>query len=128
MGAHDFVMSLPEGYDTPVQERGSRLSRGQRQLLAFARALLADPRILILDEASSGVDPLTEQLMQAAQRALLSGRTSVVVAHRLATIREADQVIVLQHGDVVERGRHTELLAAGGYYAHLVAELHGAGE
>jgi ATP-binding cassette subfamily B multidrug efflux pump len=128
VGAHDFVMSLPEGYDTPVQERGSRLSRGQRQLLAFARALLADPRILILDEASSGVDPLTEQLMQAAQRALLSGRTSVVVAHRLATIREADQVIVLQHGDVVERGRHTELLAAGGYYAHLVAELHGAGE
>jgi ATP-binding cassette, subfamily B, multidrug efflux pump len=128
VGAHDFVMSLPEGYDTPVQERGSRLSRGQRQLLAFARALLADPRILILDEASSGVDPLTEQLMQAAQRALLSGRTSVVVAHRLATIREADQVIVLQHGDIVERGRHAELLAAGGYYARLVAELHGAGE
>jgi len=128
VGAHDFVISLPQGYDTPVQERGSRLSRGQRQLLAFARALLADPRILILDEASSGVDPLTEQIMQAAQRELLSGRTSVVIAHRLATIREADQVVVLQHGEIVERGRHAELLGSGGYYARLVAELHGTAE
>ena len=128
VGAHGFVSSLPQGYDTAVQERGARLSRGQRQLLAFARALLADPRILILDEASSGVDPLTEQVMQAAQRELLSGRTSVVIAHRLATIREADQVIVLQDGDIVERGRHADLLRSGGYYARLVAELHGSSE
>jgi len=128
VGAHKFVESLPDGYDTPVQERGARLSRGQRQLLAFARALLADPRILILDEASSGVDPLTEQLMQSVQRALLAGRTAIVIAHRLATIREADQVIVLQHGDIVERGRHAELLGSGGYYARLVAELHGSRE
>jgi ATP-binding cassette subfamily B protein len=90
--------------------------------------LLADPRILILDEASSGVDPLSEQQMQAAQRELLRGRTSVVIAHRLGTIREADQVIVLKKGEIIERGRHDELLKSGGYYARLVAELHGAGE
>lgn len=120
VGAHEFVMKLPEGYDTDLQERGGRLSAGQRQLLSFARALLADPRILVLDEATSNIDTTTEYALQVAQRRLLAGRTSVVVAHRLTTIRDADEVVVLQNGDVIERGTHDELIAANGYYAELV--------
>jgi ATP-binding cassette subfamily B multidrug efflux pump len=120
VGAHEFVTKLPEGYDTDLQERGGRLSAGQRQLLSFARALLADPRILVLDEATSNIDTTTEYALQIAQRRLLAGRTSVVVAHRLTTIRDADEVVVLQNGDVIERGTHDELIAADGYYAELV--------
>ncbi len=120
VGAHDFVSKLPEGYDTDLQERGGRLSAGQRQLLSFARALLADPRILVLDEATSNIDTTTEFALQVAQRRLLAGRTSVVVAHRLTTIRDADEVVVLQYGKVIERGTHDELIAADGYYAELV--------
>ena len=120
VGAHEFVMKLPEGYDTDLQERGGRLSAGQRQLLSFARALLADPRILVLDEATSNIDTTTEYALQIAQRRLLAGRTSVVVAHRLTTIRDADEVVVLQNGNVIERGTHDELIAANGYYAELV--------
>ncbi len=117
--ADDFISRLPEGYDTVLGERGSGLSQGQRQLLAIARVALGDPRILILDEATSSVDTRTEREIQAALQQLLSGRTSFVIAHRLSTIRNADQVIVLDKGKVVERGTHKELLAAGGFYHDL---------
>ncbi|MGI6662890.1 MAG: ABC transporter ATP-binding protein [Bacillota bacterium] len=119
VGAHDFIMRQPEGYDTEVRERGSRLSVGQRQLLAFARALLADPRILILDEATSSVDAYTELLIQRALEKLLKGRTSIVIAHRLSTIRNADRIYVIDKGRVVEVGNHEELLAEGGLYKSL---------
>ncbi len=115
----DLLASLPRGFDTQVGERGVTLSVGQRQLICFARALLADPRILILDEATSSIDSQTEARLQAALRVLLAGRTSFVVAHRLSTIRHADQVLVLDHGRIVERGRHDELLRQGGVYASL---------
>jgi ATP-binding cassette subfamily B protein len=117
--AHDFVERLPEGYATVLGERGGGLSQGQRQLLAIARAALAEPRILILDEATSSVDTRTERLIQAALEQLLAGRTSFVIAHRLSTIRNADQVLVLVDGEVVERGRHEELLAQQGHYYEL---------
>ncbi|MDP2872730.1 MAG: ABC transporter ATP-binding protein [Bacillota bacterium] len=117
--AHDFIMRLPQGYETEVRERGSKLSVGQRQLIAFARALLADPRILILDEATSSVDAYTEVLIQRALESLLQGRTAVVIAHRLSTIRSADQIIILDGGRIVDRGRHEELLARAGLYQHL---------
>jgi ATP-binding cassette subfamily B protein len=119
VGAHDFIAELPDGYDTDVRERGSRLSVGQRQLICFARALLADPRILILDEATSSVDAHTEQVIQQALRRLMLGRTTFVIAHRLATVRDADLILVFQDGRVVERGPHEELLAAGGLYYQL---------
>jgi ATP-binding cassette subfamily B protein len=113
---HDYIESLPFGYDTEVQERGSTLSQGQRQLLSFARALIADPRILILDEATSSVDTATEKLIQHALEVLMHGRTSFVIAHRLSTIKAATQIIVLQHGEIIERGTHDELLAVRGHY------------
>ena len=117
--AHDFIERLPEGYNTVLGERGGGLSQGQRQLLAIARVVLAEPRILILDEATSSVDTRTERLIQAALEQLLAGRTSFVIAHRLSTIRNADQVLVLRAGEIVERGRHEELLAKQGVYYDL---------
>jgi ATP-binding cassette subfamily B protein len=120
--ADDFIRALPEGYLTEVGERGSRLSLGQRQLIAFARALLADPRILVLDEATSSVDIATERRIEEALDRLLAGRTAFVIAHRLSTIREADVIVVLEHGRVVEQGTHTELLARGGRYLALYGD------
>src|SRR5579859_2530476 len=117
--AHAFIEALPQGYDTRLAERASTLSQGQRQLLSFARAVLADPRILILDEATSSIDTRTEQRIQAALARLLRGRTSIVIAHRLSTIRDADLILVIEAGEIVERGNHAELLAAGGRYADL---------
>ena len=117
--AHDFIERLPDGYETVLGERGSGLSQGQRQLLAIARAALADPRILILDEATSSVDTRTEQRIQAALNDLLKGRTSFVIAHRLSTIRSADQVLVLRDGEIIERGTHEGLLAQRGFYYEL---------
>ena len=122
VGAAPFVAELPEGYDTQLGERGFRLSLGQRQLVAFARALLADPRILILDEATSSVDIATERRIEQGLRLLLAGRTAFVIAHRLSTIRGADLIVVLDHGRVVERGTHDELLAAGGVYTRLYGD------
>lgn len=117
--AHEFITTLPEGYATPIMEGGVNLSQGQRQLICFARAILANPRILILDEATSSVDTRTEVLIQDALRRLLKGRTSLVIAHRLSTIREADMICVISGGEIVERGTHEELLAANGIYAGL---------
>jgi ABC-type multidrug transport system fused ATPase/permease subunit len=117
--AHDFITHLPEGYQTQVGERGGMLSQGQRQLIAIARAILANPRVLILDEATASVDTRTEMLIQQALNKLLKGRTSFVIAHRLSTVRNADLVLVLHEGGIVERGIHAELLAKGGLYADL---------
>jgi ATP-binding cassette subfamily B protein len=115
----DLLESLPAGLDTQVGERGSNLSSGQRQLVCFARAMLTNPRILILDEATSSIDSQTERRLQAALRILLQGRTSVVVAHRLSTIRQADRILVVDKGRIVEQGQHMTLLAQGGPYARL---------
>ena len=117
--AHDFIMDLPDGYDTVVQERGSTLSAGQRQLIAFARVLLADPRILILDEATSNIDTRTEEALQAGLNHLLKGRTSFIIAHRLSTIETADEICYIDHGQIVEQGSHAELLARHGAYYRL---------
>jgi len=118
VGADAFIRALPDGYDTEIQERGARLSIGERQLVAFARALLADPRILILDEATSSVDIPTEARIEEALETLLSGRTAFVVAHRLSTIRRADVIVVLEHGRVIEAGTHRQLIERRGrYYA-----------
>jgi ATP-binding cassette subfamily B protein len=123
--ADSFIRRLPDGYQTELSERGSNLSQGQRQLVAIARAILADPDILILDEATSNVDTRTEVHLQEALLRLMKGRTSFVIAHRLSTIRGADQVLVIKDGEIIERGRHQELLAQGGYYHHLYTQFKG---
>ncbi|MEW6581142.1 MAG: ABC transporter ATP-binding protein [Actinomycetota bacterium] len=122
VGALEVVESLPDGFDTEIQERGARLSAGQRQLLSFARALVADPRLLILDEATSSVDLRTERRIEEALQTLLAGRTAIVIAHRLSTVRRADRIVVVDGGRIVEQGTHAELIAAGGRYAALYGD------
>lgn len=119
VGAHDFIEQLPDGYDTELEQRGGNLSLGQRQLISFARALVADAKILVLDEATASIDSYTEMLIQKALITLLEGRTGLVIAHRLATIRGADRIIVLQNGEIVESGNHEQLMQRKGLYARL---------
>jgi ATP-binding cassette subfamily B protein len=119
VGAHDFIMRLPDGYDTRLEQRGSNLSLGQRQLVSFARAIVADSKILVLDEATASIDSYTEMLIQKALAKLLEGRTGIVIAHRLATIRGADRIIVLQNGHAIEQGNHDQLMADKGLYFRL---------
>ena len=125
VGAHDFVMELANGYDSELAERGVNLSIGQRQLISFARAIVGNPRILVLDEATANIDTHTELLIQQALNRILKGRTSIVIAHRLSTIRNADKIVVLDRGNVVEVGSHDDLLEAGGVYAQLYAINYG---
>ena len=117
--AHDFIMSMENGYQTQVNERGSRLSAGQRQLISFARALLADPKILILDEATSSIDTETELLLQQGLQELLKGRTSFIIAHRLSTIKSSSCIMYIDQGNILEKGTHDELMAKDGYYKEL---------
>jgi ATP-binding cassette subfamily B protein len=116
---HDFIMSYPDGYDTMLDEGGGNISQGQQQLITIARAILADPAVLILDEATSSVDTRTEMHIQEAMKTLMKGRTSFVIAHRLSTIRNADKILVMRRGSIVEQGTHEELMEANGFYAML---------
>jgi ATP-binding cassette subfamily B protein len=118
--AHDFITQMPEGYQTRIGERGVGLSGGQRQRVAIARAMLLDPKILILDDSMSAVDAQTERLLQAAIGAVMQGRTTILIAHRLVTVQHADRIIVLREGQIVEQGPHAELAAASGYYRHVL--------
>ena len=120
VGADHFITQISKGYQTEVEERGNVLSVGERQLLSFARALLADPKILILDEATASIDTETEVKIQRALKTLLKGRTAIMIAHRLSTIREADKIIVLDHGHILEQGNHNILMAEQGVYYELV--------
>ena len=117
--AHSFIRRLPQGYQTLIAEDGGNLSQGQKQLLTIARVMLLDPPILILDEATSSVDTLTEQRIQKAFHAMMQGRTSFVIAHRLSTIRDADLILYMQNGQILEQGNHEQLLAQKGYYSKL---------
>lgn len=117
--AHEFISQLPQGYETVIGERGTMLSGGQRQRISIARAILRNPEILILDEATSNLDTESEAYVQQALEQLMKGRTSVVIAHRLSTIREADQILVIQGGEIVEQGTHTELVSNSGLYQKL---------
>ncbi|PJF34056.1 MAG: ABC transporter ATP-binding protein, partial [Candidatus Thermofonsia Clade 1 bacterium] len=117
--AHDFIMEFPDGYETRVGERGVTVSGGQRQRIAIARALLINPRILILDDATSSVDTRTEFLIQEALERLMQGRTAFIIAQRLTTVQRADQILVIERGEIVERGKHAELLAQNGRYAEI---------
>jgi ATP-binding cassette subfamily B protein len=123
IGSYDAIMSLANGFQTDVGERGASMSLGQRQLICFTRAFLADPRIFMLDEATSAVDTATEMLVQASLEKLLEGRTTFIVAHRLSTIMRADVILVIDAGRIIERGNHRELLAAGGKYAQLYKQF-----
>jgi ATP-binding cassette subfamily B protein len=125
VGAHEFIMALEDGYDTVLAERGVNLSVGQRQLVSFARAIVGNPRVIILDEATANIDTHTELIIQDALKHILRGRTSIVIAHRLSTIRNADKIVVLDHGRVAEVGRHHDLLKANGVYARLYAVNYG---
>ena len=118
-GSHDFILELPEGYDTVVGERGSTLSGGQRQRIAIARALIADPRILIFDEATSALDSESERVIQRNMRQIAKGRTVLVIAHRLSTVRTADRIITIERGRLIEDGTHDTLIRSGGRYASL---------